>query len=437
MCPTKFREENTITNRYPTLLQEWVFEKNGRSPCDITYGSHYMAWWCCSQCSLIWQAKVYSRTIQGTGCPFCHRGTSKQQLRIYAELDELLSDVKPEYATDAGRIDIALVRRFVAIEYDGGYWHDDRYAEDKEKNYLLEQAGWTVVRVRHTTLPRIGQYEIAHNSKTAVGFATMRKLLQLIISTGRLTNPEISALRTYLRNGEFVANRRFDESLVNNMNPFGKKTVADYPEFAQEWNDPLPPEKCSTGRDYRARWTCKECGHGWLAAVHSRIGGGHGCPACARQCATPSRNLKEMFPKVAAFLICSCEKDATAVAPYSEQEQLWICEQCEGQFSKSTEDVVARFEKSGQLPHCSKCMGKIRMRDRALAFTHPNLAAQILPADNDGITAYDISYGSDKKRTFTCDKCGNKRRVTPNNLTNPHRSAKCPECRYDVLSGEP
>ena len=52
------------------LLREWDAEKNGgKTPSDVSMGSHQKVWWLCpkghSYCSV-----VKSRT-QGTGCPIC------------------------------------------------------------------------------------------------------------------------------------------------------------------------------------------------------------------------------------------------------------------------------------------------------------------------------------------------------------------------------
>jgi len=70
--------ENSRTTRHPpvserpALLKEWMREKNDRVPEEVTLGSHYPAWWKCSNPEhLPWQAKVYSRARNGNGCPNC------------------------------------------------------------------------------------------------------------------------------------------------------------------------------------------------------------------------------------------------------------------------------------------------------------------------------------------------------------------------------
>ena len=52
------------------LLREWDAEKNGgKTPSDVSMGSHQKAWWRCSK-GHSYCSEVKSR-VQGTGCPVC------------------------------------------------------------------------------------------------------------------------------------------------------------------------------------------------------------------------------------------------------------------------------------------------------------------------------------------------------------------------------
>lgn len=60
-----------IEAREDTLLRQWCNEKNGeRSPKNISYNSHYKAWWQC-ETGHQWQASLYSRVNKLAGCPYC------------------------------------------------------------------------------------------------------------------------------------------------------------------------------------------------------------------------------------------------------------------------------------------------------------------------------------------------------------------------------
>lgn len=54
-----------------TLLDQWNWEQNGDlTPLSISSGSRQKVWWRCEH-GHEWQARVSSRTGEGTGCPVC------------------------------------------------------------------------------------------------------------------------------------------------------------------------------------------------------------------------------------------------------------------------------------------------------------------------------------------------------------------------------
>ena len=63
-----------VTSR-PDLVQQWHHTQNKKTPSEVSLGSRYQAWWLCQACSCghphVWQAPVYSRALDNTGCPVC------------------------------------------------------------------------------------------------------------------------------------------------------------------------------------------------------------------------------------------------------------------------------------------------------------------------------------------------------------------------------
>jgi hypothetical protein len=67
---------NDLQTAYPTLANEWNYEKNnGLTPAEVTPNSHLKAWWKCSQ-GHEWQALISNRH-KGNGCPQCAREKRK------------------------------------------------------------------------------------------------------------------------------------------------------------------------------------------------------------------------------------------------------------------------------------------------------------------------------------------------------------------------
>jgi hypothetical protein len=75
-CPSCARNPpgRSFADRCPDLVIEWDRMRNrGVTPRDVSYGSHFRAWWRCARNSAHrWEAVVNERARgSGSGCPFC------------------------------------------------------------------------------------------------------------------------------------------------------------------------------------------------------------------------------------------------------------------------------------------------------------------------------------------------------------------------------
>jgi hypothetical protein len=63
---------NTLQDVRPDLVQEWDYERNTKSPGEVTWGSNYAAFWRCPD-GHIYQLEVFRRTkgLKGRGCTVC------------------------------------------------------------------------------------------------------------------------------------------------------------------------------------------------------------------------------------------------------------------------------------------------------------------------------------------------------------------------------
>ena len=59
-------------------------------------------------------------------------------------------NVVPQYAVSKFNIDFAITNRKIAIEIDGGHWHQSsrKLAQDWQKETFLREEGWTVIRFK-------------------------------------------------------------------------------------------------------------------------------------------------------------------------------------------------------------------------------------------------------------------------------------------------
>lgn len=61
---------NALAAQRPELIAEWSEKNHPLTPDKITFGSNRLVWWK-GKCGHEWQASVKSRTVNGTGCPYC------------------------------------------------------------------------------------------------------------------------------------------------------------------------------------------------------------------------------------------------------------------------------------------------------------------------------------------------------------------------------
>jgi len=69
---------NNFASKYPELLAEWDPEKNkGLNPSDYTPHVGRKVWWFCKK-GHSWQATIYNRTKNKSGCPVCAQNASRR-----------------------------------------------------------------------------------------------------------------------------------------------------------------------------------------------------------------------------------------------------------------------------------------------------------------------------------------------------------------------
>ena len=71
-------KENNLASKYPELLAEWDRERNaGLNPSEFTPHVGKKVWWRCMK-GHSWQATVYNRTKNKSGCPVCARNANRK-----------------------------------------------------------------------------------------------------------------------------------------------------------------------------------------------------------------------------------------------------------------------------------------------------------------------------------------------------------------------
>ncbi|MFD5974362.1 zinc-ribbon domain-containing protein [Streptomyces bacillaris] len=164
-CPECRTILDSLAYHFPDLAAEW----SPANPCSAWQvrpsgqTSFIPAWICSTNADHVWHASLASRT-GGSGCPEC-REHGKSQV----ELDHHAASERAFGGAASGRsvrhdgfarrshwlVDITVelsTGRTLVIEYDGSYWHADKYEVDIEKSRDLLAAGYLVARLREHPL---------------------------------------------------------------------------------------------------------------------------------------------------------------------------------------------------------------------------------------------------------------------------------------------
>ena len=143
---------NDLPSVCPVIAAEWHPTKNDRQVLSVTAGSGYRAWWKCEK-GHEWQTDVATRVLHRTRCRYCaNNGTSRAE----QELAEFVRSLGVRITAHNRKIapgyefDIAAPEKKIAIEYNGLYWHSEKYKPrnyHRDKMQAAQEAGWSVVQV--------------------------------------------------------------------------------------------------------------------------------------------------------------------------------------------------------------------------------------------------------------------------------------------------
>lgn len=104
-CVGKACNDNNITITNPELINSWNYNKNDKSPEELTFGSAYEAWWICHN-KHEWKQIVNSRIANyNNGCPICNSIVITHH-ELIKEWDYIKNKENPESFTFGSQIEI-------------------------------------------------------------------------------------------------------------------------------------------------------------------------------------------------------------------------------------------------------------------------------------------------------------------------------------------
>ena len=133
---------NDLETIVKDIAGEWDYEKNyPLTPKDVSVGANKRIWWKCIK-EHSWQAFINDRTrTNATGCPVCvancYVSKAEQEIADFLREHGLVIEQSNRRVLKGVELDIYIPSHNFAIEYNGLYWHSEKFG--KGKNHHLSK----------------------------------------------------------------------------------------------------------------------------------------------------------------------------------------------------------------------------------------------------------------------------------------------------------
>lgn len=163
-----------LFTKYPTLKEEWDYEKNTIDPTTIVRGGSQKFWWKCKR-GHEWQSNVANRIRNDDSinqCPICAKRNriSFPEKVIFYYIKNTFKDAVENYKTEwlgKKELDIYIPSAKVGIEYDGEFYHKSK--KDIAKDNLCQKNGIKLIRIREKKAEMLKSssivYQITENGR--------------------------------------------------------------------------------------------------------------------------------------------------------------------------------------------------------------------------------------------------------------------------------
>lgn len=278
--------ETDLATLYPQIAAQWHPEKNGDlTPDKVRPQSNRSVWWRCEE-GHEWQAPVYARVHDATGCPYC---SNKAILPGFNDLKTLAPELAAQWhPTKNG----ALTPEMIGVGSKKRVWWQC------EKGHA-----WVAVVASRAKDGR--GCPICAGQRVAPGENDLAMLYPQIAAqwhpekNGDLTPQQVGPQSSRAVWWQCENGHEWRAEIVRRVQagsgcPYctGRKVLSGFndlatlePKLAEQWhpilNGDLTPEMVTRGSHRKVWWQCK-AGHVWHARIDSRSGKSRpGCPVCA------------------------------------------------------------------------------------------------------------------------------------------------------------
>ena len=418
---------NDLATTRPDLAKEWDYDKNILEPTEVFRGSVKKVWWKCPKCGLSYEMRISHRN-QGNNCPYC---SGKRVMPGYNDLESNFPEIAKEWNYEKNG---DLLPSQITTHSNKKVW----WKCPKGHPYLTTVnnrtgnknngcpvcsnkviiAGINDLATTHPELVNRWDYEKnAPLTPQQIGAGSNRYVYWLC-EHGHSFKSMVHSM-THSRKGmncPVCRNFRVD-ICVNDL-------ATTHPHLLDEWDyekNSIKPTEVHAGMRLKAWWKCKKHGHSWCATIQSRAVQGKNCPICSNQKLLKGFNdVGTLCPEI--YNVWDFEKNngktPADFAGLHSNKKVYL--KCEHGHSYST--TISDFTRGYGCPICSNKQVLAGFND--LATTHPQLAKEWDYEKNKGLTPQQITYGSDKKAWWKCERGHSWHAV----ISSRAAGRGCPEC---------
>ena len=282
---------NDLATLKPELAQEWS-EKNEIKPTEVSIGSHKKVMWKCRH-GHEWGASVKSRTINGTGCPYC---SHNKVLEGFNDLASQMPEVAAEWSEKNYPLLPTMVTPFANKKVwwkcsKGHEWHtliSTRSGGSKcpycSGQILLK--GFNDFATTHTELAE----EWSDRNLPLTPDMVNEKSRKNVWWKCRECGNEWKSV-VYARIKGAVCPVCADRAVLPGYNDLAATDTHLLDEWDYERNKDITPAAVSRNSMKSVWWKCS-LGHSWRAKIYERSVEENGCPVCEQE-------YRSVFPQLA------------------------------------------------------------------------------------------------------------------------------------------
>jgi len=435
-------EQNNLQANYPDIAKEWHPAKNRKlKPDSVTPASHKKVWWLCPK-GHEYDMAVMNRTgKKPQACPYC----SSRRIGT----DNNLAVTHPNIAKE---------------------WHPTKNGTVTPRDIMsgTNKTVWWLCAKNHayqtpphsrtnktnpTGCPDCAGQKVGHDNNLAVKFPKIAKEWHLT-KNGTLTPQDVLPSNSRKKvwwlcpkghEYDMPVGRRTHKDRIQHGCPYcsGQRIGADnnlevmFPQIANEWhptkNGKFTPRDVAPHSSRKKVWWLCPNGHDYDMPVANRTDKRpQGCPYCSGHRVGKDNNLavkhpiiaKEWHPTKNGIL------GPQDIVPGTKVKVWWLCPK-KHEYETSPGSRTRRNKSTG----CPYCSNRRVGKDNHLFAKFPDVANEWHPTKNGTLTPKDVSYGSNKKVWWRCQK-EHEYETTPQSRTRTgkRKPAGCPYCSSHRVS---